>query len=61
MISLNDKQLSKIEEALLLACHYINNEIDTICDDDYLQESIAVFESINNAIELLQTIKSSTK
>lgn len=61
MISLNDKQLSKIEEALLSACHYIHNEIDSICDDDYLQESIAVFESINNAIELLQTIKSSNK
>lgn len=61
MISLNDKQLSKIEEVLLSACHYINNEIDSICDDDYLQESIAVCESINNAIELLQTIKSSNK
>lgn len=53
----NKSQLSVIEDALVSASIYISNNIEAICDEDYLQESEMILAEVNNALDILKMIK----
>lgn len=50
------KRLSIIENALLSASCYINDNIDAICDDDYLRESETVLSEVNKALDVIRMV-----
>lgn len=52
----NKSQLSVIEDALVSASIYISNNIEAICDEDYLQESEQILAEVNNALDILKMI-----
>ena len=56
MITIEKSQLSVIEDALLSSSFYISNNIDAICDEDYLHESERVLAEVNNALNTINSI-----
>ncbi len=56
-MKINQKQTEFIEVALLAASDYIANNIEAICDEDYLDESDCVLLKVNEALDLLRTLK----
>lgn len=55
MKTLNQDQISIIENALLSAIYYIDDTAEAICDSSYLAETSSVLTELNNALELLRT------
>ena len=52
-MELTSKQLDIVSDALLGAQNYLNNDLDSICDDEYKEEALSILEEINKAIEIL--------
>lgn len=55
---INQNQAELIEEALLASSYYIADNIDAICDDDYLEESEDVLSQVDSALDLLRSLMS---
>jgi regulator of sigma D len=54
MITIEKTQLEKIKNALLSAFSYIDNDIEAICDEDYLAEAQQVLSQIEEALTLIK-------
>lgn len=54
IMTIEETTLKEIEEALLSASDYIKDNIDAICDDDYMEESEAVLARVNAALDLIR-------
>ena len=54
---INQNQVEVIEAALLASSDYISDNIEAICDDNYLEESEEVLSQVNYALDLLRGIK----
>ncbi len=52
------EQLQTIREALCLAQEFLYNDLDAICDNDYLQETEDVISRIQNAISIIDEVQS---
>lgn len=56
-ISLSPAQATILEEALLAADDYIADNLDAICDDDYLAYSDDVLARVDEALDLLRRLR----
>ena len=54
---INQNQVEAIEAALLVSSDYIADNIEAICDDDYLKESKDVISQVKDALDLLRNLK----
>ncbi len=54
---INSNQIEIIDAALLASSHYITDSIEAICEDDYLWESEEILSQVNNALDLLRSLK----
>ena len=56
-MEINQNQVEVIEAALLVSSDYIADNIKAICDDDYLEESEDYLSQVNDALDLLRSLK----
>ena len=54
---INQSQAKIIEAALLEASDYIADNIEAICDDDYLEISENVLSKVNDALDIFHCFK----
>lgn len=54
---INSTQTKIIDAALLASSHYISDSIEAICNDDYLRESEEVLSQVNDALDLLRSLR----
>lgn len=54
---INQNQVEVIEAALLASSDYIYENIEAICDDDYLEKSEVVLSQVSGAWNLLRSLK----
>ena len=52
------EQLADIREALSEARDYLYNDLDAICDDEYLEQTEATIARLNKAISIIDAAKS---
>lgn len=54
---INQHQAEIIEAALLASSDYIADNIEAICDEDYLEESDDILSQVNEALDLLRSLR----
>lgn len=54
---IDQNQAKIIEAALLEASDYIADNIEAICDDDYLETSEDVLSKVNEALDIFRGLK----
>jgi hypothetical protein len=52
-MELTSKQLDTIYSALISAQRYLYSDLECMCDDDYKEETLAILDEINKAIDIV--------
>lgn len=47
------EQLESIKECLVDASAFLNNDLDSVCDDDYADEIKSVIDNIERSVEII--------